>query len=131
MTRLSLQSGGVLALNTGGGLLLNSGDAPDVIGLVRRLTFQVGDELTLQSTFVSLDGVNADPTTITLKVRDPGGTITTYTYAGSDVTRYATGVYRYRLSMTFAGRWLYKWLGAGTVQAASSDGVLNVQQSVF
>jgi hypothetical protein len=106
-------------------------DTDGAIGLVRRSTFQVGDQLTLQSTFVSLDGVNADPTTITLKVCDPGGTITTYTYAGGDVTKFATGIYRYRLSITLPGRWLYKWLGAGAVQAASPDGVVDVQTSVF
>lgn len=93
--------------------------------------YQVGDAVTLQATFTNLSGVNADPTAVSLKVTDPGGTTTTYTYNPGDVTKTATGVFQYVLSITTAGRYTYKWFGAGTVQAASPDMRLEAQQTTF
>ena len=91
----------------------------------------VGDLVMLQATFSNIDRVLTDPTTITLSVRDPGGTITAYTYAGGDVTRFEAGIYRYSLSITTSGQWIYRWVGTGSVQAASSDNIINAQPTVF
>lgn len=96
-----------------------------------RSIYQVGDSVTLQATFTSLAGVNTDPTTVSLKVKDPGGTTTTYTYAGLEITKAATGVFQYVLSITTAGRYWYKWFGTGTVQAASPDREIEAQATVF
>jgi hypothetical protein len=96
-----------------------------------RSIYQVGDSVTLQATFTSLTGVSTDPTTVSLKVRDPGGTTTTYTYAGMDITKAATGVFQYALSITTVGRYTYKWFGTGTVQAASSDREIDAQATLF
>jgi hypothetical protein len=93
--------------------------------------YEVGDLVTLQATFTSIDGVNTDPTTITLSVQDPGGTITTYTYAGAAVTKFATGIFRYTLSITLSGTYVYRWKGTGTVQAASPDCVIQASTTVF
>jgi hypothetical protein len=93
--------------------------------------YQVGDGVRLQATFSSLDGVPTDPTTVSVKVTDPGGTTTTYTYAGGDITKAATGIFRYTLSITLAGRYAYKWFGTGTVQAASPDKEITAQQTAF
>ena len=95
------------------------------------MNYEVGDLVTLQATFTSIDGVVTDPTTVTLSVQDPGGTITAYTYAGGDVTRFAAGIYRYALSITTSGQWVYRWVGTGSVQAASSDSIINAQPTVF
>jgi hypothetical protein len=91
----------------------------------------VGDLVTLQATFTTLDGVNADPTTIAVCVRDPGGTITTYTYAGNEVTKAATGVFRYGLSIIVSGVWVYRWVGTGSVQVASADQTITVEATVL
>lgn len=96
-----------------------------------RTIYQVGDSVTLQATFTSLSGVNTDPTTVMLKVRDPGGTTTTYTWAGGDITKAAPGVFQYALSITTAGRYWYKWFGTGTVQAASADREIEAQTTQF
>jgi NADPH:quinone reductase-like Zn-dependent oxidoreductase len=93
--------------------------------------YQVGDAVRLQATFRSLDGVNTDPTAVSVKVLDPGGTITTYTLAGGQVVKAADGVFRYTLSLTVAGLYTYKWFGTGTVQAASRDMALEAQQTAF
>jgi hypothetical protein len=90
-----------------------------------------GDAITLQATFTNLSGVNADPTTVALKVEDPGGVVTTYTYADLDITKAATGVFQYVLSVTLEGRYWYQWTGTGTVQVASPDQLITVQPTRF
>jgi hypothetical protein len=90
-----------------------------------------GDAITLQATFTNLSGVNADPTTVALKVEDPGGVVTTYTYADLDIAKAATGVFQYVLSVTLEGRYWYRWVGTGSVQAASEDKMITVQPTRF
>ena len=96
-----------------------------------RTIYQVGDSVTLQATFSSLTGVPTDPTTVSVKVLDPSGTTNTYTFAGGAVTKSATGIYQYVLSITMAGRYTYKWFGTGTVAAASPDNEIVAQATVF
>lgn len=91
---------------------------------------QVGDARTLRATFTS-SGVPVDPTTITVKIMAPSGTISTYTFAGGDITKVQTGVYDYVLSITSSGKWKYKWFGTGTAQAASEDRTIDVQETMF
>lgn len=66
----------------------------------------------------SVNGINTDPTAVTLKVRDPSGNVATYTYALSQVTRSAAGVYYKDLSTDEQGTWHYQWLGTGACEAA-------------
>lgn len=74
----------------------------------------VGDTVRIGNTF-SVDDVNTDPTTVTLLVTDPSGnTEGTYTYAGSTITKTATGVYHKDLTVDEAGLWTVKWTGTGT-----------------
>jgi hypothetical protein len=89
----------------------------------------VGDLVRITGTF-SVAGVATDPTTVTLKVRTPSGAVSTYTYAGGGVTKDATGVYRRDVSATEPGRWLYRWEGTGTAEAAE-EGSFDVEMSAF
>ena len=74
----------------------------------------VGDTVRIGNTF-QVDTVNTDPTTVTLVVTDPSGnTEGTYTYAGSTVTKTATGVYHKDLTVDEVGLWTVKWTGTGT-----------------
>ncbi len=75
-------------------------------------------------------GVATDPTTVTLKVEDPSGTESTYTYALGQVTKTATGAYSKEISLTTSGIWHYAWYGTGAV-AAVDEGYLEVLGSVF
>lgn len=73
----------------------------------------VGDTVRIGNTF-SVSDVNTDPTTVTLVVTDPSGnTEGTYTYAGSTITKTATGVYHKDLTVDEDGVWEYKWTGTG------------------
>jgi hypothetical protein len=90
-----------------------------------------GDAVTLQATFTNLSGVNADPTTVAINVEDPGGTVTTFTWADLDITRPAAGVFQYVLPFTLAGRYWYQWTGTGSVQAVGELRMITVQPTRF
>ena len=81
--------------------------------------FVVGDTVTLSNTF-AVSGTATDPTTISLVVTDPTGTATTYTYAGSTITKSATGVYTKNITASTAGLWAYTWTGTGTAADVES-----------
>ena len=85
----------------------------------------VGDTVRIGNTF-KVDTVNTDPTTVTLVVTDPSGnTEGTYTYAGTTITKTATGVYHKDLTVDEDGVWEYKWTGTG-VAADVADGTFTV-----
>ena len=66
------------------------------------------------------DGVAADPTTVTFAWKIGSGSTTTYTYGGgSEIVKDSTGNYHVQLSITGEGRWYGRWVGTGTVKAAS------------
>ena len=71
---------------------------------------------TLTNTF-TVNGTATDPTAVSLVVTDPTGTATTYTYAASQITKTATGVYTKDVPCPTAGVWSYVWVGTG----AASD----------
>lgn len=79
----------------------------------------------------SVSSVNTDPTTITLNVMTPAGVSTAYTYALSQVTKSATGIYYKNVQLTSSGNWTYNWVGTGTVADTSLDYTIYVQDSVF
>jgi hypothetical protein len=74
---------------------------------------------TLTNTF-QVAGVNTDPTAISLTVTDPTGAATTYTFAASEITRTAAGIYTKDIASSIAGTWTYQWDGT----AAASDTVV-------
>lgn len=79
-----------------------------------------GQAVRLSCTF-TVNAVATDPTTVTLKVKDPGGSVVTYTYALGQVTRSAAGVYYKDISTDETGTWQYQWLGTGTCEAVDED----------
>lgn len=68
---------------------------------------------TLTNTF-SVSGTPTDPTTVSLAVTTPSGVTTTYTYAGSTITKTTTGVYTKDVACTEPGEWFAVWVGTGT-----------------
>lgn len=83
------------------------------------MTLTVGDIRRLGVTIRNSTGNAVDPTTLTIVVRAPSGTETTYTY-GTDavVVKSSTGVYQMDLSLTEQGKWKYDWTGTGTAQGS-------------
>jgi hypothetical protein len=75
-------------------------------------------------------GVDTDPTAVTLRVKDPAGTTTVYTYALGQLTKDATGIYSMALLLSTAGTWYYRWEGTGAAAGADEDS-LNVETGAF
>ncbi len=84
----------------------------------------VGDTWTPQATF-TVGGTPTDPTTITVKTRNPSGTITTIgpvsgATGGSGIVRVSAGVFNTVIPITASGYWAANFTGTGTA-AASED----------
>lgn len=83
-------------------------------------TYPAGDVARLSVTF-TLSGVNTDPTSVTLSVKVPSGTTTSYIYGSSAIVKDATGQYHYDLTLATSGLYEYRWVGTGTVTAANES----------
>jgi hypothetical protein len=86
-----------------------------------REVYTEGALLRVTCTF-SVAGVLTDPTTVTAVVRSPVGTTTTYLF-GIDVelVKDSTGVYHVDIDANAGGRWIYRFAGTGTAQAADDE----------
>lgn len=74
-----------------------------------------GDKLRFTAVFKDDLGADADPGTVTLKVKAPSGAVTTH----ADTVRDSAGHYHFDLSITESGTWTYRWEGANGVETAS------------
>lgn len=92
-------------------------------------TYDIGDQVRVTVTF-SVGGINTDPTTITLKVKDPSHNVDTYTYALGQLVKSATGIYYKDISIDEAGIWHYRFEGTGAVISADED-YFQVDYSAF
>jgi hypothetical protein len=78
--------------------------------------YNIGDRIRLPADFHDLvTGALADPTSVSVQVRNEAGTITTKTYP-TDIVKSAVGQYYYDLTPTLAGTWYVQWAGTGSVQ---------------
>lgn len=91
--------------------------------------YNIGDLLRLQVTFTDINGSLADPTSITLKIKNPVGTVTTYTYP-AQVLKSSTGVYYFDYAVVASGTHYFNWAGTGAYTAAD-EGSFTVITSVF
>lgn len=88
-----------------------------------------GTLVRISATF-TVSGAATDPTTVTLKVRSPAGTVSTYTYGAGQVTKDSVGNYHKDVDASTSGRWLYRWEGTGTAQAAD-ESAFDIEASAF
>lgn len=92
-------------------------------------TYDLGDLVRVSAPFTRVsNGAAVDPTAVKLSVRNPAGTVTTYTYGSGDgvIVRDSTGNYHADLDTPTAGDWYYRWWSTGTGQAAEEN-VYNVR----
>jgi MarR-like DNA-binding transcriptional regulator SgrR of sgrS sRNA len=81
--------------------------------------YDIGDTRRLQTTFKGIDGVNADPTTVTFELQKPDGTLTTYIYlTDAELVKSTTGIYYVDWPFTVSGRHKVHWNGTGAVATA-------------
>jgi len=79
--------------------------------------YEKGQNVKVSAAF-TLDDVATDPTTVELKVKDPSGTVNSYTYAGGTVTKDSTGNYSKTINASLEGRYQYGFIGTGAVATA-------------
>ena len=88
------------------------------------MAYIAGDTLTLGCTFaVAATGVVTDPTTVTLRVKDPAGAVTVYTYALAEITKSTTGIYVKTLAFSTAGDWWLRWEGTGAAAGVEEQSI--------
>jgi hypothetical protein len=85
--------------------------------------WDVGDAPTIYIDFVDNAGTPANPTSVTLRVRRPDGTVDVL-----PTTPTAVGHYEAVVPLDAHGTWRYRWEGTGAVQAAE-EGELLVRRS--
>jgi hypothetical protein len=81
----------------------------------------VGDVPQIKVVWTTAAGVAVDPTTITLYLRVPSGSVGTYTYASGSVAKLSTGTYTYNGTVTQAGYHNVRWVADGSAVAAQQD----------
>lgn len=93
--------------------------------------FDVGDVVRCNGVFTNAAGTTVDPGTVTFKVRDPSGDVTTYVY-GTDieVVRTDTGTYHLDVTVDESGTWRYTYVGTG-VNACAGEQAFFIVQSEF
>lgn len=79
-------------------------------------TYDIGDQVRVQASFRDLDGDLTNPTSTTLKYKDPSGNVTTVN--NGDISNDGTGVKYYDITVDEAGQWWYRFSGTGAVVAA-------------
>jgi len=80
----------------------------------------IGNERSLDVNFTDVNGNPIDPTTITLRVRDPDGTQEVFTYP-TQVQRSGVGAYFYIYKFTDYGIYSYRYEGDGAAVAAGDN----------
>jgi hypothetical protein len=85
------------------------------------MTFGFGAVLSLTCTFENEAGVLTDPSSVSLKLRAPTGTITTVT-----PTKASTGIYKHTFTADHSGDWRYRFEGAGS---AVDEGIVSISRS--
>ncbi len=86
-------------------------------------SYDLGDTRRLSAvyTVAANSPIATDPTTLTFKMREPDGTVTTHVYGDSpaSIIKLSTGSYYVDWLLAKVGRHSYRWVGTGA--AAEAD----------
>ena len=88
----------------------------------------LGTLVTFTGTFRNEAGSLANPTTVTLTIEAPDGTLSTYTTL--QLSNPSVGAWTKALNLAQSGDWLYRFDGDGEVDA-QNEGVVTVERSLF
>lgn len=80
------------------------------------MRWQVGDTYPATATFRDALGALADPSSLTLKIRNPAGTITTTVYPAAAIQRLSLGSFRADVPLSSAGMWVIEFDAADLPQ---------------
>lgn len=92
------------------------------------MALHVGDTIEIDVTIKIRDtGVLTDPTTLSIRVTSPVGSVVTYAYPSANVVKLSTGKYRATVDCTAVGRWHFTWLSPGPTAKGSEPGYFDVE----
>lgn len=95
-------------------------------------SYVCGSLVRLSVAFSDAEGKATDPTEITLQVKGPDGTVTTYTHGvDAEVEKDEAGQYHLDLEITASGPWHYRWAGTGACTAAGEGWLYGLVSSVL
>jgi hypothetical protein len=81
-------------------------------------TYSTGNLIRVGVTFKNQLSRNTNPSTVTVRVKQPNGTTTDYTTPA--VVQVSPGVFYYIIGpVNVVGTWYYRWIGTGFVQATA------------
>ena len=105
--------------------MANEYDIGDIVRLY------AGDADTALTSGFTQNGTAIDPGGVVVKIKNPYGATTTYTYGtDAEVVKEATGRYRVDIAPTIHGVWAYRWEGLVSAQAAE-EATFTVRNSYF
>jgi hypothetical protein len=84
--------------------------------------YDIGDMVRFTAQFYNANDVLTDPSTVGIKLLAPDNSEVTYAF-GTDpeLTRESAGIYQLDLKLEQAGRYFYRWEGAGVVTSAEEE----------
>lgn len=86
------------------------------------LNYFQGSSIRLKATFKDASAAVADPTTITVAIETPDGSVSSYVYGtDAEIVRDSTGIYYIDVVVDTPDTWSYSFAGTGTVQAVSQS----------
>jgi hypothetical protein len=99
--------------------------------MTHTIPWQVGDQAKVTGYFTDVSGALVDPATVTVKIKNPAGSVQTLVYnTDLEVVRDSVGVYHVLIDLTSSGNWFYRFAGSGT-HIVANEGTLSVQISAF
>ena len=83
--------------------------------------FTEGDLVRVSVLFL-VDDSPLDPNVVTLRYKNPAGTITVWVYlTDAQVVRDSVGLFRADINANAGGVWSFRWEGTGPAQGAGQD----------
>jgi len=83
--------------------------------------YKNGQKVRASAAFTVSD-VASDPTTVTAKIKDPSGNVSTYVYGtDEELVKDSTGNYHVDVSTDEKGLWYFRFEGTGTCEAVEES----------
>jgi len=84
--------------------------------------YNEGTLITLTAVFKDTAGTEADPTTVTFRLKKPDETVIVYVYGtDAELVKDSTGNYSVGYTPDMGGDFIYRWEGTGAVEVAGES----------
>ena len=88
----------------------------------------IGQAARVDCAITDIDGSPIDPAMLRLKVKAPGGTVTTYSLGGAEIVKTATGTYHADVALPTSGVWSWRW-ESDAPSTGAAEGSIVVRKS--